>query len=148
MSVHQCAFDQIKLHVSNDVKLQFYDASKPLYIKVDTSKKGISAVMLQQDNIVLNTSKSTEILMNLCPISYASETLLSTESNYSNIDHELLGLLFAVTHFKCFTFGRLVHVITDHTPLVSLFRKSLVDPSPRLTRMLIQLLYYTLEVMY
>ena len=28
--VHQCAFDQIKLHVSNDVKLQFYDASKPL----------------------------------------------------------------------------------------------------------------------
>ena len=72
----------------------------------------------------------------------------STESNYSNIECELLGLLFTVTHFKHFTFGRLVHVITDHKPLVSLFRKSLVDSSPRLTRMLVQLLDYTLDVTY
>ena len=41
-----------------------------------------------------------------------------------------------------------MHVITDHKPLVSLFRKSLVDSSPRLTGMLIQLLHYTLEVTY
>ena len=71
-----------------------------------------------------------------------------TESNYSNIDCELLGLLFAITHFKHFTYGRLVHVITDHKPLVSLFRKSLVDSSPRSTRMLMQLLDYTLDVRY
>ena len=38
-TVHQHAFDQIKLHVSNDVKLQFYDANKLLYIVADTSKK-------------------------------------------------------------------------------------------------------------
>ena len=86
--------------------------------------------------------------MNLRPISYASKTLSSTESNYSNIEHELLGLLFAFTHFKHFTFRRLVHVITDHKPLVSLFRKSLVNSSPRLTRMLVQLLDFTLDVRY
>ena len=40
-SVHQHAFDQIKLHVSNDVKLQFYNANKPLYIEVDMSEKGM-----------------------------------------------------------------------------------------------------------
>ena len=148
MSVHQHAFDQIKLHVSNDVKLQFYDSSKPLYIEVDTSKKGIGAVMLQQDSIIPNTSNSTEILMNLHPISYTSKTLSSTESNYSNIEHELLGLLLAITHFKHLFCWRLVHVITDHKPLVSLFRKSMVDSSPRLTRMLVQLLDYTLDVMY
>ena len=146
--VHQHTFDQIKLHVSNDVELQFYNANKPLYIEVYTSKKSIGAVMLQQDSIVPNTAKSNEILMNLRPISYASKTLLSTESNYSNIEHELLGLLFAVTHFKHFTFGRLVHVITDHKPLVSLFRKSLVDSFPRLTRIIVLLLDYTLDVTY
>ena len=146
--VHQHAFDQIKLHVSNDVKLQFYDANKLLYIEVDTSKKGIGAVMLQGDSIVPNTAKSDEIPMNLRPILYASKTLSSTEFNYSNIEHELLGLLFAVTHFKHFTYGRLIHIITDHKPLVSLFRKSLVDSLPRLTRMLIQLLDYTLDVRY
>ena len=147
-TVHQCTFNQIKLHVSNDVKLQFYNANKLLYIEVDTSKKGIGTVMLQGDSIVSNTAKSDEIPMNLRPISYASKTLSSTKSNYSNIECELLGLLFAITHFKHFTYGRLMYVITDHKPLVSLFRKSLVDSSPRLTRMLIQLLDYTLDVRY
>ena len=70
--IHQHAFDQIKLHVSNDVKLQFYDSAKPLYIEVDTSKKGIRAVMLQQDKIMRNESKfDDEIPTNLRPISYA-----------------------------------------------------------------------------
>ena len=146
-SVHQHAFDQIKLHVSNDVKLQFYDANKLLYVEVDTSKKGIGAVMLQEDSIVRNDSKScSDIPTNLRPISYASKTLSTTESKYSNIEHELLGLLFAMTHFKHFTYGRLVHIITDDKPFVSLFRKSLVDSSLRLTRMLVQLLDYTLDV--
>ena len=149
ISVHQNAFDQIKLHISSDVKLQFYDANKPLYIEVDTSKKGIGMVMLQEDSIMQNDSKSgSDVPTNLRPISYTSKTLSTTESKYSNIEHELLGLLFAVTHFKHFTYSRPVHIITDHKPLVSLFRKSLVDSSPRLTRMLIQLLDYTLEVMY
>ena len=113
------------------------------------SKKGIGTVMLQENSIVKNDSKSdSEIPTNLWPISYASKTLSTTESNYSNIEHELLGLLFVVTHFKHFTYGRLVHIITDHKPLVSLFRKSLVDSSPRLTRMLTQLLDYTLDIMY
>ena len=67
--VHQCAFDQIKLHVFNDVELQFYNAYKPLYIKVDTSKKGIGAVMLQEDTIVRNDSKSSsKIPTNFRPI--------------------------------------------------------------------------------
>ena len=119
-----------------------------MYIEVDTSKKGIGAVVLQQDSVIPNTSKSSEIPTNIRPISYASKTLLTTESNYSNIECELLGLLFAVTHFKHFTYGRLVHVIMDHKPLISFFHKSLVDASPRLTRMLVQLLDYTLDVNY
>ena len=51
-------------------------------------------------------------------------------------------------HFKHFTYGHTVYVITDHKPLVSLFKKSLVDASPHLTPMLMQLLDYTLNVHY
>ena len=78
MPVHQKAFDEIKLYVSNDVKLQFYDSSKPLYIEVDTSKKGIGTIMLQEDTIMIyhnsnrdsnHDSKSgSEIPTNLRPI--------------------------------------------------------------------------------
>ena len=105
--------------------------------------------MLLEDPIVKDDSKpGSDILMNLRPISYASKTLSSTESNYSNIECELLGLSFAIAHFKHLTYGRFVHVVTDHKPLVSLFMKSLVDSSPRLTRMLMQLLGYTIDVRY
>ena len=103
--------------------------------------------MLQEDSIVKNTSKC-DIPNNLHTISYASKTLSSTESNYSNIEHELLGVLFAIMHFKHFTYGCTVYVITDHKPLVSLFKKSLVDASPCLTRILMQLLDYVLHVHY
>ena len=104
-------------------------------------------MILQEDSIMRNESKP-EIPTNLRPISYASKTLSPTESIYSNIEHDLLGLLFAVTHFKHFMYRQPIHIITDHKPLVSLLKKSLVNSSPRLTRMLIQLLDYTLDVTY
>ena len=71
---HTIAFNHIKQHVSNDVRLKFLDSSKPLFIEVNASKRGIGAAMLQCDPIVKNLS-STEIPNNLCPISYASKTV-------------------------------------------------------------------------
>ena len=65
--------------------MQLYDWNKPLYIEMDISKKEVGAVMLQEDCIVKNSSKC-KIPNNLCPISYASKTQSSTESNYSNIE--------------------------------------------------------------
>ena len=91
--------------------------------------------MLQPDKNTKNTS-NVLIPNNLRPVAYASQTLTSCESNYSNIERELLGVLFSVLHFKHFTYGRKVDIVTDHKPLVSLFRKSLTSASPRLSRML------------
>ena len=79
------------------------------------------------------------MLARLCP---------QQSPNYSNIEHELLGVLFAIMHLKHFTCVRIVYVITNHKPLVSLLKKSLVDASPCLTHMLMQLLDYTLNVHY
>ena len=129
------------------MKLQFFDSSKPLFIEVDASKCGIGAAMLQSDHIVQNSS-TTEIPDNLHPISYASKTLSKTESNYSNIERELLGVVFTKTHFKHFTYGRPVTIISDHKPLVSLFKKSLTSSFPHLSRMLLQILDYDLNNVY
>ena len=74
--------------------------------------------------------------------------LSDTESNYSNIERELLGVVFAVLHFKHFTYGRPVMIISDHKPLVSLFKKSLTSSSPHLSRMLLQILDYNLNIVY
>ena len=145
--VHEKAFNQLKKAIAKDVTLQFFNQDLPLYIEVDASKKGIGAVMLQPDKTTKNTN-NVQIPNNLPPVAYASKTLTSCDSNYSNIERELLGVLFSVLHFKHFTYGCKVHIITDHKPLVSLFRKSLTSASPRLSRMLLYILDYQLNVIY
>ena len=59
------------------------------------------------------------------------------EQNYVNIEHELLGAVFAIETFKHFTYSRLTNIITDHKPLTSLFTKYLANTSPRLSHMLL-----------
>ena len=103
------AFNQLKEAIAKDVTLQFFNQDLPLYIEVDASKKGIGAVMLQPDKNTKNTS-NVQIPNNLQPVTYASKTLTSCESNYSNIERELLGVLFSVLHVKHFTYGCKVHI--------------------------------------
>ena len=93
---------------------------------------------------LLKTSNS-DVPNNLRPVFYASKTLTDTESNYSNIEREMLGVVFSILHFKHFTFGHKVHIITDHKPLITLFRKNLHTTSPRLSHMLVQILDYNIE---
>ena len=145
--VHDKAFKNLKQAICKDITLQFFDSDLPLYIEADASQKGIGAAMVQPDKRCKNTS-TTGIPSNLRPVAYTSKTFTSCESNYSNIERELLGVLFSVLHFKHFTYGCKVYVITDHKPLVSLFRKSLTSASPRLPRMLLHVLDYQLDVMY
>ena len=101
-------------------------------------------VMLQPDFAIDNTSKSN-VPNNLRPVFYASKTLTDMESNYSNIECKMLGVVLSILHFKHFTFGHKVNIITDHKPLITLFRKNLHATSPRLSRMLVQILDYNIE---
>ena len=122
-----------------DVTLKYFDSNLPIYIETDASKKGIGVVMLQPDDSVENTSH-TKVPNNLRPVFYASKTLTATESNYSNIKHEMLGVVFSMLHFKHFMYDRQIHIITDHKPLITLFAKNLAITSPRLSQMLIKIL--------
>ena len=82
------------------------------------------------------------------PVAFASKTLTSAEHNYANIECELLGVVFGVLHFKHFTFGNEVNIITDHKSLVSLLKKSLAACSFRLSRLILKIVDYPLKVMY
>ena len=141
LKVHDKAFKTLKNAIVKDVKLKYFNSNLPIYIETDASKKGIGVVMLQPDNSVENTS-CTDVPNNLRPVFYASKTLTATESNYSNIECEMLGVVFSELHFKHFMYSRQVHIITDHKPLITLFAKNLATTSPRLSRMLIKILDY------
>ena len=127
--------------------LKYFDANLPIYIETDASKKGIGVVLMQPDPNVQNTSK-TAVPNNLRPVYYASKTLTTTESNYSNIEREMLGVVFSVLHFRHFTYGRCITVITDHKPLITLFKKNIAASSSRLSQMLIKIIDFQIDLQH
>ena len=67
----------------------------------------------------------------LYPIAYGSKT------RYTNIERELLGVVGGLEKFHYFTFGHPVTVLTNHKPLISISRKSLMNAPPRLQHLLL-----------
>ena len=70
---------------------------------------------------------------------YVSKALTETEQRYSNIERELLAIVFALERLNHYTFGRTITVQSDHQPLQSIWKKSIVSASPRLQRLLINI---------
>lgn len=73
-------------------------------LETDASIDGIGAVLGQyQDD------------KNLHPVSYASRALSRSERNYRITEFETLAVVWAISHFRHFLYGKLVTVFTDHT---------------------------------
>ena len=60
------------------------------------------------------------------------KSLTEAERRYANILHELLAVLFSVEHFKHFVYARDVTIITDHKPLLAVFKKCIHNMAPQL----------------
>ena len=98
---HQRAFDGIKITVTTLPVLAYFDPRAEHSIQCDASKQGLRAVLLQNGH----------------PVIYASRTLTETEQRYSNIERELLAVVFALERLNHYTTGFRVQVETDHQPL-------------------------------
>ena len=95
---------------------------------MDASGHGLGAALLQGnveqfelDNASQTDGKFLEFRNRLHPIAFASKSLSEAETKYSNIERELLGVVWAIEHFNHYTFANTVHIISDHKPLQPLF---------------------------
>ena len=79
---------------------------------------------------------------------YVSRALTETEQRYSNIERELLAIVFALERLNHYTFGRTITVPSDHQPLQSIWKKSIVSASPRLQRLLLRLAHYDINIKF
>ena len=93
------------------------------------SKKGFGAVILQEEQ----------------PIYYASRALTSAEKNYQNLEREAQAAVWGMQKFYYFLYGRKFILQTDQKPLVSIFRKHMIDVSPRIQRITICAWQYEFE---
>ena len=126
------SFKEIKTALSSPPVLRFFDAAKSLSLQCDASDTGLGATLMQDGQ----------------PIAYASATLTRAQQSYTQIEKELLAIVFGLEHFHQFTYGRLVHIETDHKPLESIVCKPLYNAPRRLQRLLLHLLSYDTVVAY
>ena len=79
-------------------------------------------------------------------ISCSSRLLSSAESNYSIVKKEALAVVWGVTHYRPYLFGRNFLVITDHKSLQYLY--NFKDPNGRLVQWILALQEYDFDVKY
>ena len=77
---------------------------------------------------------------------YVSRTLTPAEERYSNIERELLGVVFTMERLHNYVFGEPVRVQTNHKPLEMIWKKSIATASPRLQRLRLRLARYEIQV--
>ncbi|KAL0878513.1 hypothetical protein ABMA27_003602 [Loxostege sticticalis] len=129
---HQSEFDKIKNLISSTPVLTYYDPDKEVILSVDASKDAMGAVLCHGKQ----------------PISYASASLNNCQQNYSQIEKELLSVLFGCTKFHQYVYGQQFTVETDHKPLITLFKKALHDIPPRLQRIMLRLQPYDIKIVF
>ena len=129
----QLEFECIKQAIANAVQLIHFDPNKgDIVVETDASLKGLGAMLKQNGR----------------PVKFLSKSLTPTEADYSNIERELLAVLFACERLHIYLFGRKVTIHTDHKPLEAIFLKPISLAPARLQRMLLRLRMYDLEVKY
>ena len=79
-SEQQSAFEAIKQVIMTFPVLTYFDKTKKHTIQCNASKKGLGAVLLQESK----------------PVMYMSKALTEMEQRYSNIERELLAIVFAL----------------------------------------------------
>ena len=130
--------------------------TKPIFKEVDANGQGLGAVLLHGSisNEELKHASQTDgkylkFRNKLKPIAFASKSLSEAEQRYSNIERELLGVVWAIQHFNHYTFANKINIISYHKPLQPLFSgKPLTSCSPRTARLLLKVIDRNIRFFY
>ena len=104
---HTKAFEKIKLEIVNLTENTHFDFKRSTRVKTDASHKRLDASLEQ---LYGNDWKT---------VSFASRFLNPHESKHSTNELELLGVVWAVEHYKTYLYGPEFGIITKHKALLS-----------------------------
>ena len=113
--VLQRSFEALKRCLSTAPVLQLPDWDKTFIVRTDASNRGLGAVLLQ------------DVEGEPRPVAYISRKLLKREENYSAIEKECLGIVWAVERFQPYLYGREFVLQTDHKPLTYMDKAKLTN---------------------
>ncbi|KAK2714162.1 hypothetical protein QYM36_008659 [Artemia franciscana] len=128
---HEKAFSKIKSALCSNLAY-FEPKCKNIEIKVDASKHGLGTVLAVDDNVV----------------AFGSCSMSETEQQYSQIEKELLAVVFGCKHFHQYIYGRTITITTAHKHLESILVKLISKALPWLQRMMLSIQPYSLKFVY
>ena len=102
--------------------LSYFIVNAETTLQMDVSKKGLGACLIQNGKVVC----------------YASRALTKTEQNYQNLEQEALRTIWGMEKFHYFLYGKAFTLEEDQKPLVSIYKKHMVDISPRVQRLIVR----------
>ena len=120
--VHFENFNRIKLEISSMKALPYFDVNAETTLQMDASKKGLGACLILKGKVIC----------------YASRALTKTEQNYQNLEREALGTIWGMERFHYFPYGKEFTLETNQKPLVSIYKKHMIDISPRVQRLIVR----------
>ena len=106
------AFKLAKNALQADSLLVHYDPTKQIVVPCDASPLGLGTVLSH----ILPDGQER-------PIAYASRILTVAERGYSQIEKAGLAVVYAVTKFHNYLYGRKFVIKSDHQPLSHLFNQ-------------------------
>ncbi|GBN29578.1 Uncharacterized protein K02A2.6 [Araneus ventricosus] len=110
--------------ISSDRVLVPFDTELPVTLATDASPVGVAAVL---SHIIDNVEK---------PVAFSSCSLTEAERNYSQLHREALAIIFGVSHFINYIYGRHFVLITDNQPLSRIFHPKTGFPKMTSARLL------------
>lgn len=116
------AFKDIKEVLSGDQVLAHYDNKREVELYADASKNGLGACIKQEGR----------------PVAYASRSLTTGEREWSQMERELLAVVFACERFEQYIYGKTVEAFTNHKPLISMIKKAMYKNPARVQRLLVK----------
>ena len=127
---HQTTFLKTNQLVSKSICLQYYDPNAEVHLEVDASIKGLCATLIQKQE----------------PVAFASQSLTTAESSYSNIERECLAIVHGIQWFHHYLYGRSFTIISDHKPLQAILHKPLYSAPPRIMRVMTKMQGYAFKI--
>ncbi|KAF2896235.1 hypothetical protein ILUMI_09941 [Ignelater luminosus] len=121
------------IEIVQDIKtLKYYNSNETLIMECDLSSYGLGVALFQTNGV----------------IRCASRTLTKAEEKFAEIEKELLSIVFECVKFDQIIVDNKVIVKTDHKPLLTIFKKPLLNAPKRLQNMLMILQRYNIEIQY
>ena len=109
---HQACFENLLQTFKKETLLRYFDANLQSFVFVDAHITGFGAILAQGTSI--EDAK---------PVAVASRCTSKSEKHYPQIDLEGMSVDYGLRRFREYLVGSplVVHVVTDHKPLVPIF---------------------------